>query len=649
MTRNNLIVIMLLLGSIVMAPTSSVNSEGGSEIAVEVMIDFGNGIVEWTEVSLNANHTALKATENACEQLNLDLTVEWYPFGALVMGIGGIVTPQDWSWSWWLFLWNDTQQVWEDSPLGASSLELGEGDIIGWGQWGSKPMTAPNTNYVWLGFRHDALNLGHTKGNDPSTNAVSWVYDTGTVEMAASPAIALNNVIVNNWGGVYCLNEEGELVWENVDVLGGFSPAVANEMVFVGGKDGYLHCLNLTNGNVMWSTMITSNPGLSGVTSSPTFDKGRVYVGAFNFSGGPGALFCLDENDGGVLWESTTSSSVYFSSPCVTKDKVYVGTMGLYNSSTLRWKQPYGLYCFNKANGEELWYFPANGSVGSSPTINDDKVLFTSKDGYLYSLDATDGALIWKKNIGSSVSSPAVWEDTIFVGSGEMNGQGKFYSFDMEGNKLSEFEPNGAVQSSPAVAGNHVYFATNVENGTIYCLNHSNGQLELVWQFMPRPKQYIISSPAIADGKLFIASDNGRLYCFGGGSLNITVDNIGSSEIVHAGEHVNFFHKEQENRLIITNIEANKVTLEMGYPPKTVEVNVGGTKNLDTDGNGKKDLSITVNSVDTSSQYASLTLKALAEPQDEGISLVLIPVLVIIIIVIILIAVGITVNLRRRR
>jgi len=314
-----------------------------------------------------------------------------------------------------------------------------------------------------------------------------------------------------------------------------------------------------------------------------------------------------------------------------------VGTMGLYNSTTLYWEAPYGIYCFDSKNGNELWYVPVNDSVGSSPTIVDGTLLFTSKNGYIYCLNAKDGSLIWKKNIGSSVSSPAVWEDKIYVGTGEMNGAGKFLCLDIDGDLIWEYEPNGAVQSSPAITEDCVYFATNVQNGTIYCLNRNSG--ELVWKYRPYPEQYIISSPAIAQNKLFIGCDNGKLYCFGGASPNITVDEVGSSILVHVGEDAWFYHKDEEKKFVIASIDENTVTLDINSVKQPLMMYVGETKEMDTDGNGKDDLSVTIYSADSSSQGVILSLKALKESQDDELNafyIILFGIIVIAIITIII-------------
>lgn len=641
---------MLALGAVMLAFVQPIDSEEDLGIEVEVMIDSGNGMVEWTNVSLDVNRTAIKATELACSDLGISLVVSWSQWGAFVSEIGG-VSPPDWSWWWGFFVWNHSQNIWVFSSVGANDLELNDKDIIGWSPcWDffnpAKPIATPSMKYPWTGFQHDALNSGLTKNPGPAINAVSWIFDTQTMEMAGSPAIADGRIVVNNWGGTFCLNEEGGLLWKNAEVIGGFSPTIGHGNVLVGGKDGNLYSLNITNGEILWETQITTNPGLCGVTSASKIVRGNVYLGSYDYSGGSGYLYCLNEKDGQILWKNTTFSSVYFSSPAVLENKVYIGTMGLYDSSTLKWMTPYGLFCFDAINGELLWNYSVEGSVGSSPTLVDDRVIFTSKDGYLYCLNSTVGSLIWKRSIESSVSSPAVAQNKIFVGSGEMGGEGKFFCFDINGDPLWEFQPNGAVQSSPAVSGDYVYFASNVQNGTVYCLDTSSGQL--VWNYKPWPEQFIISSPAIVEGKMLIASDNGRLYCFTGDSPEFLVDDLGSTQIVNVGEDVKFIFEEEENKLILTRINQTSVTLQIESMYQAVNVDVGETIKVDTDGDGKNDMSISVDNVNSSSQTVSLTLKYYSEEQNDTDDMNIISYLAVIIIVTVIITIG-TVIIRKRK
>ena len=631
---------------IILTAFPAMESQEDTSIGVQVLIDFGDGDVNWGHyIILSDNRTAIKATVEACENRGLELETEWFSFGVFVNGIGGLRSPDDWSWWWSLWVWNVESGEWEASMEGASDLILNQYDIIAWSPSSSKPIATPEARYPWGQFQRDARNTG---GNEEQisligpSNSVKWIYDTNTIEMPSSPVGIDGRIIVNNWGGTYCLSEEGELLWNNADVVGSFTPAIGSGKVLVGGKDGFLYCVNITNGEQKWETQITEHPGISGVTSPPTIARGKVYVGAFNFSGGPGSLYCLDEATGSVLWESITSSSVYFSSPGVSGDRVFVGTMGLYDSSTLKWSEPYGIYCFDTKNGDLLWYFSVDGSVGSSPTITDGKVLFTSRDGYLYCLDEISGEMIWKKNIGVSVSSPAVYDGSIYVGSGDMGRTGQFYRLDMNGEIEWQFTPNGAVQSSPAIVGGVVYFTTNVRNGTLYCLRRDNN--DVIWQYQPWPEGYIISSPIVLNEYFYITSDNGRLYCFDGLVHEFEYVRKHVTRTIYCGVDVGFPHNYEKHIIRIVGMNTTAVSIVIDSWEEGVDVSYDEPQLVDTDGDGKNDLGIMLNDVNLTSQKVSITLYPYTEPEDVGINMVVVSILalfmvgLVIMVVIILVA-----------
>ena len=98
---------------------------------------------------------------------------------------------------------------------------------------------------------------------------------------------------------------------------------------------------------------------------------------------------------------------------------------------------------------------------------------------------------------------------------------------------------------------------------------------------------------------------------------------------------------------MITNIDSTSVTIHIDTQQQDIIANVGDVEIVDTDGDGKKDLSIIVTNVDVISQTASLTLEPYTEPISEGASYVI--WLFGIFLVLIVIVLGAVVNLRRRR
>ena len=127
------------------------------------------------------------------------------------------------------------------------------------------------------------------------------------------------------------------------------------------------------------------------------------------------------------------------------------------------------------------------------------------------------------------------------------------------------------------------------------------------------------------------------------------MDYEGSSEKIHVGEDVRFLHRDEEYMMIITSLDSNIVTLSIDTISDTIDIREGETKYLDTDENGKNDLSISITGVNTSSQTAFVTLSGVKEPKDEGWEFMLLLLSIAVIFVIVLIAIGIAVNRKKRR
>lgn len=134
----------------------------------------------------------------------------------------------------------------------------------------------------------------------------------------------------------------------------------------------------------------------------------------------------------------------------------------------------------------------------------------------------------WKFHTGGQViSSPAVVDDTVYVGSTDHN----LYAIDLEtGMQKWKFETKSRITSSPAAAGKKVYFGSY--DGAFYALEATKGQL--IWKFqtagerrfagkhlhgaqpvaetMPDPFDFYLSSPALWNGAVYFGSGDGNIY-----------------------------------------------------------------------------------------------------------------------------------------
>lgn len=68
------------------------------------------------------------------------------------------------------------------------------------------------------------------------------------------------------------------------------------------------------------------------------------------------------------------------------------------------------LHALDSTTGKEAWHFIAGGRVDSPPSYSEGRVYFGGKDGFVYCLRASDGALIWKFQAAPSRLSHCAWE-----------------------------------------------------------------------------------------------------------------------------------------------------------------------------------------------------------------------------------------------
>jgi outer membrane protein assembly factor BamB len=202
----------------------------------------------------------------------------------------------------------------------------------------------------------------------------------------------------------------------------------------------------------------------------------------------------------GLLWNRSSLSPIRSSAAISDQSIVIVGAD---NGS---------LYAFDLRTGETIWEFDSGAPVGSSPALSDGLVFFGTNSGEVYALDEATGLVRWSFESalpGSSiVSSPAVWNGTVFVGSyGGGGGGGCLYAMDeFGGYQVWNYSTAAGIVSSPAVSDGMVFVGD--EEGWLYAFNATDGTREPGW---PYPVSYgypIVSSPAVAEPMVYVTSTN---------------------------------------------------------------------------------------------------------------------------------------------
>jgi outer membrane protein assembly factor BamB len=146
------------------------------------------------------------------------------------------------------------------------------------------------------------------------------------------------------------------------------------------------------------------------------------------------------------------------------------------------------VYAVDAASGRQRWMARTDGPVASTPAIAGDRVFATSYDGRLHALDARTGEVLWK-----------------FATEGERRFEARGLH-GMQPRTQTFADMYDVYLSSPVVADGKVFFGSG--DGHVYAVDAATGKL--AWKF--RTGDVVHASPAYADGAVVIGSWDGRLY-----------------------------------------------------------------------------------------------------------------------------------------
>ncbi|MCK5023083.1 MAG: PQQ-like beta-propeller repeat protein [Candidatus Aenigmarchaeota archaeon] len=167
----------------------------------------------------------------------------------------------------------------------------------------------------------------------------------------------------------------------------------------------------------------------------------------------------------------------------------------------------YFLYALDIETGKEIWKFKSGGCAGNyHPVVVDNIVFFGSYDGYLYAINKKTKKLEWKFKTGDKlVSGIAHEKGKIVFGSRDFY----VYCLDMNGNELWRFRTGEKIVSIPSIKEGKVYIGSY--DGCLYCLDFETGKE--IWRFRTGGSIGSIAPMNIKDDKIFFGSWDFNMYC----------------------------------------------------------------------------------------------------------------------------------------
>ena len=230
---------------------------------------------------------------------------------------------------------------------------------------------------------------GFFRAIDLSTNQQKWAYDTKARIRGGSTSSDSGVIFSNEEGRLFHLNrDDGSSIWQ-VDIGAEVyaAPASYEGVLITVDTSGRIKAMDINDGSLKWEfdAPAVESPYTEEFWSSPVIDNEVVYVGS---TYGRFYAFALYPSSGSaeLVWDApfeTTNGGenryAIYSTPTIEDDKIIFGS----NSGAL--------YCLNKATGSEIWRFMTYGEIRCKPLIIDNMVVFVSNDHYLYGLNIEDG------------------------------------------------------------------------------------------------------------------------------------------------------------------------------------------------------------------------------------------------------------------
>ena len=205
-----------------------------------------------------------------------------------------------------------------------------------------------------------------------------------------------------------------------------------------------------------------------------------------------------------LLWRFTAAPQAgNSSSPTIVGETAYFTTRALNDGTGIPGNGGV-LYAVDVKTGSQLWRTPQlqnNNIYSTTPLVDKGRVYIGGSDGIMYVLDVKDGHEIIRFNAGRAInSSPVIMDNVLYFGAND----GSLRALNpMTGNPVwkRDFNAGDGINSSPIVAGSLIFFTTNT-NGVI-AVNAATG----IGKWSTRLQyQFGANVPIFADSTLYIPS-----------------------------------------------------------------------------------------------------------------------------------------------
>ena len=328
-------------------------------------------------------------------------------------------------------------------------------------------------------------------------------------KIITSPTIYENNIILtDNNGTIFNINDRGNIYWKkNIykkiykKIYKNLNISVYQNNIYVVDNIGFIYAISLNSGELIW----IKNHGIPIKSNIKVFDNKIFLINQDN------RVLCLNTKDGSKIWDIRSTSSFIksqnFLSLAISKKRDVV----IINSSG-------ELSKIDGNNGEVYWSLNTLGSILTDATdffkssqivIDNDNIIFSTRSSF-FSFNLDDGVVNWEQTL-SSVGTPIIDGKNIFF----VTENGYFVIMNKNTGKV--ISANNILKILKKKKQTTKITGFIMGSGKIYSVT-LNGYLIISSAISGKVESFknigdpIISAPIINNGKLYILTQNSRIF-----------------------------------------------------------------------------------------------------------------------------------------
>jgi outer membrane protein assembly factor BamB len=199
-----------------------------------------------------------------------------------------------------------------------------------------------------------------------------------------------------------------------------------------------IRALDRKTGLVKWEYDIRKDGEQSQFHGDPIITDRLLVIGT---DGKIGHVYAFERTTGVVVWKYKVNDRG------VASDIIRVGEEGCFVTLGNE------LVCVDLETGKPRWSFRSSYSgiddclTCSSPAVDGGRVFFGGLDGFAYAVDAQNGKLVWKRDLGAKVTtSAAVKGKSVYIGTAQRHVYGvSAESGEILGDASTEATPSGRL------------------------------------------------------------------------------------------------------------------------------------------------------------------------------------------------------------